>query len=166
MEFTAVISSHLYFGVHFGFKTFSRISFFFPESGWHIQKVSLIQRFKMCLQRRVSKWHCIPLAACLLPPSPLLIYLSEKESKRQPMEGGGCAWKTPRNKQLTSCHPPKQRGPREDDDFHVQRLFLAQSWKLVYSVPSSVLKSQLTRQTHCSGTVFTADAWRRGCVHL
>ena len=80
----------------------SVLLFFFPWSGWHIKKVQLIQRFKMCLLWRLfPNSAAFPLAEYLLPPSPLFIYLMWERTRkqRQQTEGGGFAWKIPRKEE-------------------------------------------------------------------
>ena len=108
LEFIAIVPflSTFIFGFILVPKTFSTISvfFFFSWSGWHIKKVQLIQRFKMCLLRRLFPnstafpWQNI----CFLPLHCLFIWSEkEQESKRQQIEFRGFAWNIPRKKQLT-----------------------------------------------------------------
>lgn len=107
--------------------------FFFFWSGWHIKKVQLIQRFKMCLLRHVLPngtafpWQNI----CFLPLHCLFTW-SEKgqESKRQQNPGWRVCLENSQEQTivkiiLSETKTTSVTGPMENYDFHVQRFFLS-----------------------------------------
>lgn len=98
LDFITIITSQLYLWIHFGFKTFSTMSKIFSWSGWHIQKMSLTQRFKMCLLRRVFPrgtafpWQNV----CLFPPHCLFPWSEKRrESKDSKWRAEGVPGKFP-----------------------------------------------------------------------
>lgn len=129
---------------------FYNLNFFFFWSGWHIKKVQLIQRFKMCLLRHVFPngtafpWQNI----CFLPLHCLFTW-SEKgqESKRQQNPGWRVCLENSQEQTIVKIkYSLKQRQvlwrimiSMFKDSFF---LLYKHSWKLVLT--SSFLSAQAT----------------------